>query len=467
MAEVVVVDDDRIVREMVQKSLEKVGFRVRTASSAEAGLQAIHEQIPDVVLLDVRLPGASGLEVFAEITEVDRNLPVVVMTSSSDSDTAIKAMQLGAFDYLTKPLSLPALAELTLAATRSREVATTPVALAVGDRESGKFVGQSHLMLEVFKSIGRVARQNIAVLIRGESGTGKELVAKAICQHSARADGPFIAINCAALPDALLESELFGHEVGAFTDAKTRRIGKFEQCDGGTIFLDEVGDMSPLTQAKILRLLQEQQFERVGGNTTIQTNVRIIAATNCDLEAMVSDGTFREDLFYRLNGMTISLPPLRQRENDIDLLIEHQLMQTCRELSRDDIEGMNEEAVQALRDYHWPGNVRELQSVVRQAVVATTGPVLGLSSLPKSVLNADSTDVGPSQSGDSVVAFVRESLSSGSTDLYAETMKFMESFLFREVMAQTNGNQTKAAGILGVTRAKVRDRLNQIEAEAD
>jgi two-component system nitrogen regulation response regulator GlnG len=467
MAEVVVVDDDRIVREMVQKSLEKVGFRVRTASSAEAGLQAIHEQIPDVVLLDVRLPGASGLEVFAEITEVDRNLPVVVMTSSSDSDTAIKAMQLGAFDYLTKPLSLPALAELTLAATRSREVATTPVALAVGDRESGKFVGQSHLMLEVFKSIGRVARQNIAVLIRGESGTGKELVAKAICQHSARADGPFIAINCAALPDALLESELFGHEVGAFTDAKTRRIGKFEQCDGGTIFLDEVGDMSPLTQAKILRLLQEQQFERVGGNTTIQTNVRIIAATNCDLEAMVSDGTFREDLFYRLNGMTISLPPLRQRENDIDLLIEHQLMQTCRELSRDDVEGMNEKAVQALRDYHWPGNVRELQSVVRQAVVATTGPVLGLSSLPKSVLNADSTDVGPSQSGDSVVAFVRESLSSGSTDLYAETMKFMESFLFREVMAQTNGNQTKAAGILGVTRAKVRDRLNQIEAEAD
>ena len=319
----------------------------------------------------------------------------------------------------------------------------------------------------MFKSIGRVARQNIAVLIRGESGTGKELVAKAICQHSARADGPFIAINCAALPDALLESELFGHEVGAFTDAKTRRIGKFEQCDGGTIFLDEVGDMSPLTQAKILRLLQEQQFERVGGNTTIQTNVRIIAATNRDLEAMVSDGTFREDLFYRLNGMTISLPPLRQRENDIDLLIEHQLMQTCRELSRDDVEGMNEKAVQALRDYHWPGNVRELQSVVRQAVVATTGPVLGLSSLPKSVLNADSTDVGPSQSGDSVVAFVRESLSSGSTDLYAETMKFMESFLFREVMAQTNGNQTKAAGILGVTRAKVRDRLNQIEAEAD
>ncbi len=243
-------------------------------------------------------------------------------------------------------------------------------------------------MLDVLKSVGRVAGQDVTVLVRGESGTGKDLVARAIVQHSNRKDFPFVAVNCAAIPDQLLESELFGHEKGAFTGAERRRVGKFEQCDNGSIFLDEVGDMSPLVQGKVLRLLQDQSFQRVGGNEEIRTNVRIVAATNRNLEQMVKDGEFREDLFYRLNGFTIQLPPLRERKEDIPLLLEYFLRRARKEMNKSNLDGLSPKALEMLKDYHWPGNVRQLQSVVRQAVLNTTGTVLGVESLPSIITQA-------------------------------------------------------------------------------
>lgn len=284
----------------------QVALTSETFTKAADALELIRKTSPDVVLLDIMLPGISGLDVFQRIREIDRKFPIIFITAGGDSSTAIKAMQLGGFDYVTKPLDLPALNDLVEKAIATRRMMNTPVALHMSDGDfpdSESFLGRSPAMLEVFKAIGRVAAQSVPVLIRGESGTGKELVARALYQNSARAGECFMAVNCAALPDALLESELFGHPKGSFTGADKQRIGKFEACSGGTIFLDEIGDMSPLVQGNVLRLLQQQEFERVGGNKTIKTDVRIITATNLDLDQMVIDGKFREDLFYRLNGI--------------------------------------------------------------------------------------------------------------------------------------------------------------------
>src|SRR5690606_4215863 len=323
-----------------------------------------------------------------------------------------------------------------------------------------------------FKSIGRVAGQNVTVLIRGESGTGKELVARALYQHSGRATHPFMEVNCAAIPENLLESELFGHEKGSFTGAQQRRVGKFEQCNGGTIFLDEVGDMSPLVQGKVLRLLQEQRFERVGGNETIQTDVRIIAATNRPLEEMVEEGEFRADLLYRLNGVSISLPPLRQRGEDVPLLLQHFLTRATRELNKPEIEGLSPEALQKLTSYSWPGNVRELQSIIRQAVLATTGTVVVPDSLPPEVLGTTAyASARPSTSATAAAAdlqaFVDARLRENTTDLYAEALEFMERMLITRVLQETGGNQSKAAGVLGITRGKIRDRIAAFDISVD
>lgn len=475
MPEALVVDDDRTVREMVRRSLNKINVGMIPAGTAEEALQVIRTTPPEVVLLDIMLPVVSGLDVFREIRELDRRLPVLFITSSSESNVAIEAMQLGAFDYLAKPLDLPKLNELVSKAIENRRLMNIPVALPVGGQKPSngdQFVGRSPQMLEVFKSIGRVASENVNVLIRGESGTGKELVARAIYQHSPRSEECFMAVNCAALTETLLESELFGYEKGAFTGADRQRIGKFEQCNGGTIFLDEVGDMSQLTQGKVLRLLQEQKFERVGGNKTIETDVRIIAATNRNLEQMVKDGTFREDLFYRLNGMTISLPPLRERGNDIALLVEYYLNQACYEMSRTEIEGISSEALDLLLQYHWPGNVRELQSVVRQSLLNSTSPVIVPSFLPEEVASrftADSLlfeEAAPVEDDQGLPLsdlqlFVDQRIEAQTTDLYSETLEVMERYLLTRVLNETGGNQTRAAEILGITRGKIRDRIAQ------
>ncbi len=477
MTHVVVIDDDRSVGEMIRRSLAKVELSVLAVTKADEGLTAIHDESPDVVLLDIMLPGTSGLDVFQKIRDIDRKLPIIFITAGSDSSTAIKAMQLGGFDYVTKPLDLPALNDLVEKAIATRRMMNTPVALHMSEGDfpdSESFVGRSPAMLEVFKSIGRVAAQNVPVLIRGESGTGKELVARALYQNSARADECFMAVNCAALPDALLESELFGHEKGSFTGADRQRIGKFEACNGGTIFLDEIGDMSPLVQGKVLRLLQQQEFERVGGNKTIKTDVRIITATNLDLDQMVIDGEFREDLFYRLNGITISLPPLRNRGDDVSLLLEYYLRVCAREMNRNDLEGISPEALELLKAYSWPGNVREMQSIMRQALMNATGPVIVPSFLPLEVRSAiqpkGATEIAPgNETGvpSDLAPFVNRRLQAESRNLYAETLEQMERYLITRVLQETDGNQTKASEILGITRGKIRDRVNLFQISLD
>lgn len=477
MTHVVVIDDDRSVGEMIRRSLAKVELSVLAVTKADEGLTAIRNESPYVVLLDIMLPGTSGLDVFQKIRDIDRKLPIIFITAGSDSSTAIKAMQLGGFDYVTKPLDLPALNDLVEKAIATRRMMNTPVALHMSEGDfpdSESFVGRSPAMLEVFKSIGRVAAQNVPVLIRGESGTGKELVARALYQNSARAGECFMAVNCAALPDALLESELFGHEKGSFTGADRQRIGKFEACNGGTIFLDEIGDMSPLVQGKVLRLLQQQEFERVGGNKTIKTDVRIITATNLDLDQMVIDGEFREDLFYRLNGITINLPPLRNRGDDVSLLLEYYLRVCAREMNRNDLEGISPEALELLKAYSWPGNVREMQSIMRQALMNATGPVIVPSFLPLEVNSATKSkgaaEIAPgNETGvpSDLAPFVNRRLQAESRNLYAETLEQMERYLITRVLQATDGNQTKASEILGITRGKIRDRVNLFQISLD
>jgi two-component system nitrogen regulation response regulator GlnG len=313
-------------------------------------------------------------------------------------------------------------------------------------------------MQEVYKAIGRVAPQNVTVLILGESGTGKELVARAIYQHSHRDRAPFLAINCAAIPETLLESELFGHEKGAFTGAERRRIGKFEQCTGGTLFLDEIGDMTPLTQTKVLRVLQDQRFERLGGSETVQTDVRVIAATNHDLERRVAAGEFRNDLYYRLSIFTITLPPLRERGDDLTLLVEHFLRRFNRELGKE-VFRTAPETLDLLRQHTWPGNLRELQSVLKQALLRATGPILLPDFLPPLGLPEHrGTTEGP---GD-LDAFITGRLAAGSEDLHAEVLARVERQLLTRVLSQTEGNQVQAARILGITRGSLRTKIRAL-----
>ncbi|MBO0701185.1 MAG: sigma-54-dependent Fis family transcriptional regulator, partial [Zavarzinella sp.] len=313
---------------------------------------------------------------------------------------------------------------------------------------------------EVYKAIGRVAATDATVLILGESGTGKELVARAIYQHSKRAAKPFLAVNCAAIPETLLESELFGHERGAFTGADRQRVGKFEQCNGGTVFLDEVGDMAPLTQAKILRLLQEQSFERVGGSETVRTDVRVIAATNADLDKLVADGRFRQDLFFRLNVFPIRLPPLRDRGDDLPLLIDHFVRRFGAELKRP-VQAVSPEAVERLRRYPWPGNVRELQSVLKQAILHMKGAALAPEDLPAGVEVTAAAKTATTGAFD-WDALVRDRIAAGSHSLYAEALTLMEREVLVRVLRHTGGNQVQSALILGITRGSLRNKIRQL-----
>ena len=492
MAKIIAIDDDRAVLHLINRAGEDLGWNVRGFTDPLEGLDAVRAGA-DVVLLDIFLPRTSGLQLFQQLRELDSRLPIIFITAEAGSDTAIEAMRLGAFDYLSKPLDIQQLRALVVKAFNTRQLMSVPVAVAV-NREvppstgMEAFVGRSAQMLGVFKAIGQVAGQNITVLIRGESGTGKELVARALYQFGERSAASFMAVNCAALPDTLMESELFGHEKGAFTGADRRRIGKFEQCSGGTLFLDEVGDMSPLLQGKVLRILQDQKFERVGGNETIETDVRLIAATNRPLEEMVAAGHFRGDLFYRLNVITINLPPLRERKDDIPLLLQYFLTKVRHELKRTELEGISPDALDMLVEYPWPGNIRELQSIVRQAVVQARGPVIVPDFLPEIVLSKSSpripgdsniaakeyipqrqlTSSFTSAAGDAAASivspdfrqFIDSRLAAGSQNLYAEAVELLERYLFTRVLDSTGGNQSRTAETLGITRGKVRDRIS-------
>jgi two-component system nitrogen regulation response regulator GlnG len=364
--------------------------------------------------------------------------------------------------------------ELVEKAINIRRLASVPVKLspsASEAEESGDvLVGRCAEMQEVYKAIGRVAAQNATVLIRGESGTGKELVARAIYQHSLRKDAKFLAVNCAAIPEALLESELFGHERGAFTGAESRKIGKFEQCSGGTVFLDEIGDMTPLSQSKVLRVLQDQRFERVGGHDTIQTDVRIIAATNRDLEKMVEENEFRADLYYRLKGFTINLPALRRRGDDIPMLVRHYIARFRRELNKA-VADVSPEALELLRNYGWPGNIRQLQSVLRQAMLQATGPLLLPDFLPAEIRQpppasssgAEGAAERPAgESTESVEAYLESQLKCGTNTLYNDCVTHLERIMLTRVLQQTAGNQSQAARILGITRSFLRKKIHQL-----
>ena len=334
--------------------------------------------------------------------------------------------------------------------------------------DADSIVGQSAPMQEVYKTIGRVAPQDVTVLILGESGTGKELAARAIYHYSRRSKQPFLAINCAALPEALLESELFGHERGAFTGADQRRIGKFEQVNGGTIFLDEIGDMSPSTQAKALRLLQQQQFERVGGNVTIQTDVRIIAATNRDLETLVTEGKFRQDLYYRLAGFTLRMPPLRERLDDIPHLTDYLLRTLSRELERP-IRGITDDARAALQRHQWPGNVRELYSAIRYAIVQSSGEIVTQECLPDVVRNGGVADriTASADAWAGVRQIVQEMLDCGSNDIYRQLGQIVDRVVLDLVLAQCQGNQLQAAERLGISRVTLRSKLKTLRGDSD
>ena len=385
MAHILLIDDEpALIPKQVRQAFPAPTHRVEVAHTGSEGLARVRADPPDIILLDMRLPDQSGLEVYQQIRALDARIPVIFVTVAKTADAAIEAMQQGAYDYLFKPIDLHQLqrvaGEAIDVARRMHEPAVVMEPSPDLDVD-GAIVGACPAMLEVYKAIGRVAGQNVPVLITGESGTGKELVALAIYQHSPRARAPFLALNCAAIPENLLESELFGHEKGAFTGADRRRIGKFEQCHGGTLLLDEIGDMSLALQAKILRLLQEQVFERVGGNETIRTDVRLIAATHRDLKSMSAKEKFRPDLYYRLSVFTIHLPPLRDRGDDLVLLVQLYLRRFNREFGRE-VREVAPEAMERLRSYSWPGNIRELQSVLQQALLQASGSVLLPAFLP-------------------------------------------------------------------------------------
>lgn len=479
MPGLVVIDDDRSVQFFVREALRASEIDVFAADDERAGIQLIGQHPPDVVLLDVMLPGTSGLEVFKQIHALDSKLPVIFITAGGNSDTAIEAMKLGAFDYVLKPLDVHRLRDLVDQAIEMRRQMQTPVQLPGPDTKAAaadQLIGRCPAMLEVYKAIGRVAPQDLTVLVRGESGTGKELIARAIYHHSGRQGKPYLAVNCAAIPEALLESELFGHEKGAFTGAEHRRIGKFEQCSGGTIFLDEIGDMAPLLQAKLLRLLQEQQFERVGGNETIQTDVRIITATNRNLEQLVEEGSFRGDLYYRLNGFTIKLPPLRDRGDDLQLITESMVVRFAQELGKE-VQGISTAAMEILGKYSWPGNVRELQGVLRKALLHATGPILIPDFLPSEVrvdrpeLQQRASQQEARLPGDlprhDLAAFVEERLAAESDEVYAESLQLFERYVVTRVLRQTSGNQSRAAEILGITRGSLRNKIHTLGISID
>lgn len=463
MPVILVVDDEESVQYSFQRIFERKGITVVQAWTGAEGLAQLREHDPDAVVLDLQLPDHSGLDVLREIHTLAPKRPVIFITAHGTTETAIAAMKGGAFDYLVKPVDLERLSQLLDRAIEATRLMNVPAVLPTEDSED-RIVGRSAIMQEMCKSIGRIAPQDVNVLIVGESGAGKELVARAVYQHSRRAEQPFLAINCAALPETLLESELFGHEQGAFTGAHRQRIGKFEQCDGGTLFLDEIGDMAPSLQAKMLRVLQEQQFQRLGSNETIQTHVRILAATNQDLPKLVAEGRFRADLYYRLKVVTIRVPPLRERKEDLSELAHYLLFRYNRELGLD-LRGIALEALERLEGWPWPGNVRELQSVIREAMLAATGSMLLPEFLPLNLNSVSPPEVpteATSPTSLNLEKMVDDLLQQGQRGIHTDVIQAVERMLLGRVLAHTHGHQAQASEILGLHRATLRQKLRNL-----
>lgn len=463
MPMLLVIDDEPGVQYSFQRVFEGDDRKVVTASTAAEGLAQLREINPDVVVLDLQLPDRSGLEVFDEIRRLDPKRPVVFITAHGTTATAIEAMKNGAFDYLVKPVDLERLTQVLERAWEAARLMRVP-AMLPAEEEGDRIIGRSAVMQEMCKLIGRVAPQDVNVLILGESGTGKELVARALYHHSKRASQPFLAINCAAIPEALLESELFGHEAGAFTGAQKRRIGKFEQCHGGTLFLDEIGDMPLAVQAKMLRVVQEQRFERLGSNEQVQTQVRLLFATNQNLENLVEEGRFRKDLYYRLRVVTIQVPPLRERLDDVAELAHYFLFRFNTELGLD-YRTLAPQTLDIFQRYSWPGNVRELQSAVKHAMLHGSGHVLAPEFLPSSLAQSPVMPHAPSPPPTrfDLEAYIEERLAqTGQHDLHNQVIQRVERLLLARILAQTQGHQSQASELLGLNRTTLRNKLRAL-----
>jgi nitrogen regulation protein NR(I) len=471
MSKLLLIDDEADVQYSFQRIFDSPEIELTTASSGEEGLRIIPKLKPDLVIMDVRMGGITGLETLRRIRQIDSKLLVILMTAYGTTQTAIEAMKLGAYDYLLKPFEVPKLKEIVgnalKAARDMKQVVSYQPLLESEDYEQG-IVGRSEPMQQVFKLIGQVAASEATALITGESGTGKELVARAIYHHSHRSQQPFLAVNCAAIPEQLLESELFGHERGSFTGATTQRIGKFEQCNRGTLFLDEIGDMTPATQTKILRVLQSGTFERVGGNQPLQVDVRIIAATNKPLEQAVAARQFREDLFYRLNVVRIHIAPLRERPEDVRLLVNYFLKKFAQSQSGPP-RSIAPAALKALEKYHWPGNVRELENVIERALVVAKGNAILVGDLPAAISGqgpgAGASPPVPVSAGGGTTADIgalaRQLFQWARRDPQMKVIPAVERELVIQALKETDGNQVHAAKLLGMTRATLRKRVEK------
>ena len=472
MDKLLLIDDEADVQYSFRRIFDSPEIELTTATSGEEGLRVIPRLKPNLVIMDVRMGGMNGLETLRRLRQIDAKLPVIMMTAYGTTQTAIEAMKLGAYDYLLKPFDVPKLKQIIFdalkAARAMKQVVSYQPLLESEDYDLG-IVGRCEPMQNVFKLIGQLSASDATALITGESGTGKELVARAIYSHSQRAQQPFLAINCAAIPENLLESELFGHEKGAFTGASNQRIGKFEQCNRGTIFLDEIGDMTLATQTKILRVLQSGAFERVGGNQPIKVDVRVIAATNKPLEAAVASKQFREDLFYRLNVVRVALPPLRERRDDVRLLVNYFLKKFGQEQGRPP-KSISQDALVLLEGHHWPGNVRELENVVRRALVVAKGDAILPGDLPPELTSprlAGAPDTATGAASDT--SLVGADLSSLAKALFhharrdakLKVIPAVERELIIQALLETQGNQVQASKLLGITRATLRKRVEK------
>ncbi len=468
-AKIVVADDEESVRWTLRKALERSGYTVLTVADGRAAVETADRVRADLVLMDIKMPTLDGLQALSLLRERQPDTMVIVMTAFGSLQAAVEAMKRGAYDYITKPFDFE---ELTLLVRRALEVKTLARELnrlraQLQDRqELGEIVGTSQGMQMVFKLVGQVSDSDATVLVAGESGTGKELIAQAIHKNGSRRHGPFVTVNCAAIPRDLLESEVFGHEKGAFTSAVTTHRGKLELADGGTIFLDEIGEMDPALQTKILRVFEERRFERLGGETPITADVRIVAATNRDLRSLVARGIFREDLFYRLNVVTITLPPLRERHEDIPLLVDHFL----RLYGGADPKEVSPEALKCLLRYNWPGNVRELENVIKRAcLLARTRLILpehfpdALQTAARTAVTEDSAIAGtPGGLGREVRAELKRVGGDKDGELYEHILALVERPLLQAVLERVGGNQLQAAQLLGINRNTLRKRMRQL-----
>jgi len=464
MSTILIVDDDDQLRASFHKLLAEEGYSVESAAAGDAAVKKVEEKAFDLVILDMRLPGMNGLAAFRSIHRMEPKLPVIIMTAYGTTENAIEATKLGAFDYVLKPFEVPAMLTVIRQALEAGRFMRSPVDMNGAPDTSSReaIVGRSPPMQNVYKAIGRVSSTEATVLIRGESGTGKELAARAVYSHSLRADKPFQVINCVAIPETLLESELFGFEKGAFTGAAHRRVGKIEQANGGTVFLDEIGDMPFGIQSKILRLLQERSIERLGGRETIPVDVRIIAATNRDLETALEQGRFREDLYYRLKVVTIALPPLRERLEDIPLLVDYFLRRYAAELEIDN-PGITPEAVTLLNCHRWPGNVRELANAVHKALIFNRGAPIPAQEMAQAV-GGGTTHRSLSAAGTEQILrqWVREAITSGAEpNKFEATVDHFAGILVGEALNLTHGNRSQAAKLLGLSRPTLHSKIQK------